>query len=142
MILPMVSSLLAEMVPTWAISFVVLNRFGQTLQGFDRSNNSLIDTALDLHRVVSGGHQFDAFLENGLSQDSCSGGPVTGDIGSFRSNFLDQLGTHIFKLVFEFDFFGNGHTVFGDQRRTERFLNNNIPPFGAEGHLDPHPPAC
>ncbi len=94
---------------------MILDRFGQLLQRSNDSFNSLVDTALDFHRVVTGGHQLDAFTVDGLSQYRSGGGAVTGNIGSLGSNFLDHLCTHILELVFQFDLLGDGNAVLGDQ---------------------------
>ena len=49
---------------------------------------------------------------------------------------LDHLGTHVFVGVFEFDFLGDGHAVFGDGRGAEGFLQNDVAALGAEGNFD------
>jgi len=67
-----------------------------------------------------------------LCQNGRGGGAVTGNVGSLGSNFLDQLCTHVFKLVFQFDFFCNGYAVLGDQRSSKRFVDNYITALGAK----------
>jgi hypothetical protein len=52
-------SLLAEMVPTWAISFLPLVGFESFLSSSSTAMavDGLVDAALDLHRVVAGGDE-------------------------------------------------------------------------------------
>ena len=42
----------------------------------------------------------------------------------------------MFIRVFQFDFFGNRHAVFGDDRVTERFVNDDISTRGAHRYGD------
>ncbi len=37
--------------------------------------------------------------------------------------------------MLEFNFFGHGHTVLGHGGSAEFFVDDNVPAFGAEGHL-------
>src|SRR5580765_5589954 len=76
MMLPMVESLLAEMVPTWAIM--------SPETGLDSFFDGLLDTALDGHRVRAGGHCLDALAVDRLRQNGGSGGSVAGHVGGLR----------------------------------------------------------
>ena len=67
MILPMSASLLAEIVPTWAISLfeaTFLEFFEVGDDGFHR----LVDTALEFHRIRAGGDVFGAFAIDGCGE--------------------------------------------------------------------------
>ena len=132
----MVSSLLAEMVPTWAISLWSLIGLESSFREATADFDGLVDAALDLHRVVAGGHQLDPFAVDGLGQDGGGGGAVAGDVGGLGSDFLDQLGAHVLELVLEFDLLGDGDAVLGDQRSAEGFLEDHVAALGTEGHLD------
>ncbi len=64
-----------------------------------------------------------------------SGCSVTSDIVGLGGNFTHHLCAHVFELVFEFDFLGNGHTVLGDARCAEGFVDNNVAAFRAKGYF-------
>ncbi len=81
--------------------------------------NSSINSTLQIHWVHTSSNGFNTFLHNSLSQNSCCCCSITGNIIGFRSNFAQHLRTHIFELIFQFDFFCNGYTIFCDARRTE-----------------------
>ena len=78
------------------------------------------------------GHELDAFGVNLPRQYGRGGRPVTGDIGSLARYFLDHLRAHVFKLVFELNFFGDGNAVFGDVRGAEGLVENYVSPFGSQ----------
>ena len=96
------------------------------LAGLDRrahlaelSDNRLdrhVDAALDLHRVGAGGDVLETLLENALGQNRRGRGPVAGDGRGLRRHFLDHLGAHILKGVFQLDFLGHGDAVLGHGR--------------------------
>ena len=48
----------------------------------------------------------------------------------FRGNFFHHLRTHIFELVFQFDFTSNGNTIFGDGRAPKDLSRTTLRPFG------------
>ena len=93
--------------------FRALFNIGQCRSG------SLVDTAFQIHRVHSGGNRFVTFADNRLCQNGCGCGAVTGHIIGARSHFADHLCAHIFKLIFQLNFFSNRNTVFGGARRAE-----------------------
>src|ERR1700748_1907151 len=47
-----------------------------------------------------------------------------------------HLRAHVLELVLQFDLLGDGHAILGDARRTEGFLDHDVPPLGAERDLD------
>ena len=59
--------------------------------------------------------------------------PATSEV--LRSHFANHLGAHVLKAVLQFDFFGNGHAVLGDGRRTEFLFNDYVAALGAECNL-------
>jgi len=114
-------------------SFAIFYRSGQLFQLFNDGFNRFVDAALQVHRVHASGDGLQAFGNDGLSQNCGSGGAVTGFVVGLGSDFLDHLRAHVLELVFQFDFFGNGNTVFGDQRGTEGFFQYHVTAFRAEG---------
>src|SRR5690606_3678954 len=95
----------------------VLDVGGQLLQLGNHGVNRFVDAALQVHRVHAGGHRLQAFGDDRLSQNSRGGGAVTGFVVGLGSHFLDHLRAHVFELVFQLDFFGNGNTVFRSEER-------------------------
>ncbi len=94
------------------------------------------DALFEDHRVGAGSDVLDAFADDRLSQQGRGGRAVAGDVVGLGGDFFDQLGAHVFKAVFQFDFLGDGHTVIGDQRCAEFLVENDIAAFRAEGDLD------
>jgi hypothetical protein len=78
----------------------------------------------------------DTFGINRLSQHGGGGGAVAGDVGGLGSDFLDHLGAHVFKMVVEFDFLGDGDAVLGDGRRTEFLVQAHIAAPRSQRYLD------
>ena len=134
MILPIVSSLLAEMVPTWAIA-VAADRLGQLLQLGDDRFDGLLDAALELHRVGAGGDVLRAFAEDRLREHGGGGGAVAGDVGGLAGDFADHLRAHVLERVLQLDFLGDRHAVLGDGRRAELLVEDDVAALGAEGDL-------
>ena len=144
MMLPMVASLLAEIVPTWAIMSPVtgLENLSSSPCRARRSSsicrdyrNGLFDAALQGHRVGAGGNRLHAFAEDGLGQNGRGRGAVAGDVGSLGSDFTHHLRAHVLERILQFDFLGHGDAVLGDGRRTEFLLDDNVAALGTEGHL-------
>jgi hypothetical protein len=90
--LPISTSPLAEIVPTWAIS-------------------SLEVTFFEFFCSLR------AFLHDRLRQNRCGCGAVTGEVGGLRRDLAYHLRAHILELVLELDLLGDGNAVLGDARR-------------------------
>jgi hypothetical protein len=78
MMLPMVESLFAEMLPSWAYH-VAGDGLGELLDF-----HGLIDAALDSHRIRPCGDRCDAFAVDCLGQNRGRGGTVSGNVRGFR----------------------------------------------------------
>src|SRR5579871_4339332 len=133
MMLPMVESLFAEILPTWAIMSPETG-----LESFWTSYghcHRLIDASLDGDRIRSRGDCFNAFPVNRLGENRSRGGSVSCNIRRLRCHFAHHLGAHVFERVLQFDLFGDRHTIFGNRRPAVLLLQHHIAPFGAEGHL-------
>ena len=110
--------------------------FFGTLFNIAQSRRSrLFNTTFQIHRVHAGGNRFMAFADNCLRQNRGGCGAVTGDIIGARSHFADHLRAHVFKLIFQLDFFGNRYTVFGGARCAKCFIKHNIAAFRAQRHF-------
>jgi hypothetical protein len=117
MSLPMVLSPLALMVPTWAISFGSLVGLRELLQVLDDDGlDALVDAALDLHRVVTGGDELRALAEDRLGEHGGRRGAVAGHVARLRRDLAHHLGAHVLELVLELDLLGDGDAVLGDRR--------------------------
>src|SRR5690606_16360407 len=99
---------------------------GQLLQLFHGHGDSLVDTALEVHRVDAGGNVLQAFFNDGLGQHGGGGGTVARVVGSLGSHFLDQLGTDVLELVLQFDFLGHRHAVLGHGGGAERAVEHHV----------------
>ncbi len=132
----MLESELAEIVPTWAIALSSAVGLDRLLQLGDGGRDGLVDTALQVHRVDTGGDGLEAFLDERLGEDGRGRGAVTGHVGGLRGGFLDDLGADVLVLVGEFDFLRDRDAVLGDGRGAEALLEHDVAALRAEGDLD------
>src|SRR5699024_260046 len=106
------------------------------LQRCGDSRNSLVDTAAQCDWVGTGSNVAQAFRNQGLSQNSCGGGTVTGYIIGALGNLFDEFGTDFFVGVLELDLFSDRDTIIGDSRRAPLFFQYDIAPAWAQGNFD------
>src|SRR4029079_10487413 len=97
--------------------------------------DGFLDAFLHVDRIDARGHGLEAFVEDGFGEDGGGGGAVAGDVARFAGDFLHHLGAHVFVGVFELYILGNGDAVFGDGRRAEGFLKNDVAAFGTQRNL-------
>ena len=128
-------SLFAEMVPTWAISFLPADGTEIFLSSLDDGVDGLLDAALELHRVGAGGDVLEAFAEDRLGEHGGGGGAVAGEVGGLGGDFLHHLGAHVLDRIVELDFLGDGHAVLGDGRRAELLVDDDVAALGTERDL-------
>ena len=110
------------------------DRLGEFLKLRNGSVNSLVDSSTDSRWIATGSDVSQAFLENGASQYGCGRGSIAGQVAGFLSDFVDQLGPHVLETVFEFDFFGDGHAVFGDGWTAKAFVDDDVATGWSHGH--------
>ena len=115
---------------------LVTNSFRLGSDAFYDFSHRFVDTTFQVHRVHARSNSFQTLSDDSLSQYSCSGGTVACSVVRFRGNFFHHLRTHVFELVFQFDFTCNGNTIFGDGRRAEGFVQNYVTAFRAQGHFN------
>ena len=135
MILPIVSSLFAEIVPTWAIAVPETGLdafFSSATIDFD----GLLDAALQFHRVRAGDDVLRAFAEDRLREHGRGRGAVAGDVGRLARHFADHLGAHVLERVLQVDFLRDGDAVLGDGGGAELLVEDDVAALGAERHLD------
>ena len=107
------------MVPTWAISWRVLDLLGALLDVLDHLGDGLVDAALEVHRVHAGGDRLHAFAHDRLGQHARRGGAVAGHVVGLLGGLAHHLRAHVLELVLELDLLGDGDAVLGRARRAE-----------------------
>ena len=111
------------------------NRLGELLDFLDGHFHGLVDAALQGHRIGARRHGLHAFAVDRLRQDGRGGGAVAGHIGSLGSHFAHHLGAHVLQRIFQLDFLGHRHTVFGDVGAAEFLLQDDVAALGAKRHF-------
>ncbi len=76
--------------------------------------NSFVDTFLDVSWVQAWFNFLETFLENCSGQNGGSCGTITGFIVGLAGNTLNETGSNVNTLVWEFNGFSDGDTVLGD----------------------------
>ena len=134
MVLPMVSSPLAEMVPTCAIM--------SPETGFENffTSSTTTSTAFSMPRFSAIGFAPAATLftpsrKIALRQNGRGGGAVAGDVGGLGGHFAHHLRAHVLERILQLDFLGHGHAVLGDGRPAELLLEHHVAALGTERHL-------
>ena len=110
-----------------------VDRFGQLADVFRDCVDRLGNAAAQPHRVGAGGQHLQSFAEDPFGQYGGGSGAVARDVVSFAGGFLHKLGAEILKGVFQFDVFGDGHTVFGHFGRTPTFVQHGVATSGTQG---------
>ena len=134
MILPIVSSLFAEIVPTCATMLpltgldIFFSSAGQRLDG-------LLDAALDVHRVRAGDDVLRALAVDRLRQHRRRRRAVAGRVGRLARDFADHLRAHVLERILEVDFLGDRHAVLGDGRRSEFLVEDDVAALRTERDL-------
>src|SRR6202011_3467732 len=101
----------------------------------DHGVHCQIDTALQIHRVPSGGNRLGAFAHNGCGQHGRGGGAVAGRIGRLGGHFAHHLCAHVLELFFKLDFLGDGDAILGDAGSAERLVEHDVAALRTERHL-------
>ena len=115
---------------------IVLDLLGALLQLGDDGVHRLFDAALQVHRVHAGGDRLGAFTHNGAGQHGGGGGAaVAGRIIGLAGDFAHHLGAHVFELVAQLDFLGDGDAVLGGAGSAERLVDHHIAALGTERDL-------
>ncbi|CAM5721236.1 hypothetical protein SGLAM104S_02944 [Streptomyces glaucescens] len=125
----------AEMEAVEAICSLVSTSLACVEQRTGDGLDGLLDTALQSHRVGTGGHVAQALADQRLGENGGRGRTVTGDVVRLLGDFLDQLGADLLVRVLELDLLGDGDTVVGDRGRAPLLLEDDVAALGAERHL-------
>ena len=106
------------------------------LDGLDGGVNGLLHALAHDHGVGAGADVLQALADDGLCQQGGGGGAVACDVVRLRSDFTDELSTHILKRILELDFLGDRHAVVRDERGTIFLRQDNVAALRTEGDLD------
>ena len=113
--------------------FDLLSLLFQALYNF---GHGLVNAALYVKRVGTGGYVFHAFGQDGLGEDRCGGRTVAGVVTGLAGYALDELCAGVLESVVEFNFLGYGDAVLRDARGAEFLVDNYVATFRAEGYFD------
>ena len=116
--------------------YIVVNLLALGLDTLYHAGNSLVDTALEVHRVGTGGNVLEAYIDDGLCEDGGGGCAVAGLVARLGGNLLHELGAHILERVLEFDFASHGNAILSDVGSAEFLFDDYIASFGTECHFD------
>ena len=134
--LPISRSPFEAIVPTWAISSVLLILIDIFLSSAVMSSTAFSMPSFMWTGLTPAATALEAFVEDGFGEDGGGGGAVAGDVAGLAGDFLHHLGAHVFVGVFQLNFLGDGDAVFGDGRRAEGFLEDDVAALGAERDFD------
>ena len=135
MIVPIVSSLFAEMVPTCAI-MLPLTGLALLLERLDDRLDGLLDAALQFHRVRAGDDVLRALAIDRLREHGRRGGAVAGDVGRLARDLAHHLRAHVLERILQLDLLRHRHAVLGDGGRSELLVEDDVAALGPEGDLD------
>ena len=76
-----------------------------------------------------------AYTHNGLGQNGCGSGAVTGLVVGLGGHLFHHLGAHVLEGVFQLYFLGYGYTVLGNLGSAELLGYHHIAALGAQGYL-------
>ncbi len=70
-------------------------------------------------------------------RENCRGGcTVTGNVVGLGGSLLEELGAHILKRIFEFNFLGNGNAIMCNGWGTEFTIHCHVAAFRTERRTD------
>ncbi len=115
---------------------VVVHLLGILLDIVNDGIHGLVDTALQVHGVGSGGHVLQALGHDGLCQDGSGGGSVAGIVASLRGHALHELCTSVLEVVFELNLLRHGHAVLRNLGSAELLLNHHVAALRTKCHLN------
>ena len=108
---------------------VVAHFLALLTETLDHSNHSLIDPALEIHRVCACGNVLQTDIHNRLCQHCSRGRAVARIVVGLRSHLFYELCTYVFERIFQLDFLCYRDTVFGDLWRTELAFHHHVAPL-------------
>ena len=134
MILPIVSSLFAEMVPTCA-TMLPLTGFDIFFSLGGDHLDGLLDAALDVHRVRAGDDVLRAFTVDGLRQHGRGGRAIARDVRRLARDLAHHLRAHVLERILQIDLLRDRDAVLRDRGRSELLVEDDVAPFRSERHF-------
>src|SRR4030095_9234562 len=102
--------------------------------GGDRVHG-LLDAALDVHRVRASHDVLRAFTIDGLRQNGRGRRAVARDVRRLARHLAYHLRAHVLERILEVDLLRHGDAVFGDGRRSELLVEDDVPTLGSQRDL-------
>src|ERR1051325_1977607 len=109
------------------------DRFRHFLDLSSCALDRFIDAAFQCHRVCTRRHGFHAFAENRLREHGRCSCAVARNVAGLRSDFAHHLRAHIFRCIFQLDFFRHCHALFRDGRTAAFLIENDVAPLWSKG---------
>ena len=106
-----------------------------SFQFFNQNVYCFLDTFFQNHGVSASCYVFHAFANHSLSKYGSGGGAVASNVVGFDGYFFNQLRTHIFKRIFQFNITSNGYAVVSDGGRTKFLFQYYVTTFGAKSYF-------
>ncbi len=109
--------------------------------------NGLFDAQFQLNRVHPRHNRLQTLDKDRFGQHGGRRRAVASHVTGLGGDFADHPATHIFVRVFQVDFLGNRHAVFGYGWRAKALLQDHVATLGAQrdfdrlgqfGHAPPH----
>ena len=145
------ASTVAVVVPSPATSFVAVARgdggdpgdvllardlLRLRLQVLDDRVDSLLDAALEPHRVRAGGNVLQALADDRLREHGRRGGAVARHVVGRRGDLAHELSALVLEGVLDLDLACDRDAVVGDGRGAELLVQHDVAPLRAKGDLD------
>ena len=106
------------------------------VQFFNGSLGSLVDTATNANRVSTGSNVLHPSVNDGLRQNGCRRRTVTGVVIGLGSNFRNEFGTHVLKVIFQFNVLGDRNPIVSNRRRAIALFQNNVATLRTDRRLN------
>ena len=105
---------------------------GQGLEAADRGLYACLDPLAQAHRVGASRYVAQALVDHGPCQDRRGRRAVACYVIGLLGDLFDQLGTNLFKRVFELDLFRDRDTVVGDRGGSPLLFQHHVAALGAQ----------
>ena len=115
---------------------LVFDFLGNLFEFFDCGFGCELNAFFQNHGVCARGNVFQTVFDDCLCKDRSSSGAVARHVVGLGGHFADNLCAHVFKRVFNLNFFCDSHTVVGDEGSTVRFVENDVSSLGTESDFN------
>src|SRR6185503_4193579 len=115
---------------------LALHFLGHRLDGLDDGSATLLEAALQEHRVRTRCDVAKTLVDDRLREDDRRGRAITGDVVRLGRGLLEELRAHVLERVLELDLASDRDTVVGHRRRAELLVERDVAALRAESRLD------